>query len=94
MSQDTDCRIALPRTLEMSSIGEVYNLLKSAADSMAERFFVDMDEVAIVDTAAVQLLIIFLQSIESRGGSVEWENLSIQVYQAAAELGLEDALGC
>jgi hypothetical protein len=46
----------------------------------------------LIDAAGMQLIVQFLLFMRAKDCRVEWINDSIQIYQIAAELGLENEL--
>jgi hypothetical protein len=45
-----------------------------------------------VGNAALQMLVSFVHTLAARNAKVEWENLSVALFQAAETLNLQDAL--
>lgn len=82
----------LPRSLEIAGIEDVYQQVLKFSKNTYKKFVLDAGEVALVDTAGIQLIVQFLRTLRSSGCEVSWINDSIQIYQMAAELGLADEL--
>ena len=83
----------LPRSLEISGIEKIYQNMLEKLKNTYSKFTIDAGEVALVDAAGIQLLVHFIRTLKAGGCDVCWENYSIQVYQVAAELSLDDELG-
>lgn len=82
----------LPRIVEIDNIIECKAQLMGLRDAVATEVVLDVEDVVAVDAAGLQLLAAFVSSVHLAGGRVEWENLSVPLYQAAHSLGLEDVL--
>jgi anti-anti-sigma regulatory factor len=82
----------LPRVLEIAELDSVYKELAKFARKTYSKFTLDAGQVALIDAAGMQLIVQFLLFMRARDCQVEWINDSIQIYQIAAELGLENQL--
>jgi anti-anti-sigma regulatory factor len=82
----------LPRVLEIEEIESVYRDLAKFARSSYSKFTLDAGQVALIDAAGMQLIVQFLIFMRGKDCVVDWVNDSIQIYQAALELGLDDQL--
>ncbi len=82
----------LPRSLEIADIGKVYQEVLKMTANTYKKFVVDAGEVALIDTAGIQLIVQLLMVLRSTGCEVSWINDSVQIYQMAAELGVADQL--
>ncbi len=82
----------LPRVMEISEIESVYKELLKFAKKKYSKFTLDAGKVALIDAAGIQLIVQFLLFMRAKDCQVEWVNDSIQIYQMAAELGLEGQL--
>lgn len=82
----------LPRVLEIAEIESVYKELKKFTRKSYSKFTLDAGKVALIDAAGMQLIVQFLFFLRNKGTKVEWVNDSVQIYQIAAELGLDDCL--
>ena len=82
----------LPRVMEISEIESVYQELLQFAKKSYSKFTLDAGKVALIDAAGIQLIVQFLHFMRARECKVEWINDSVQIYQIAAELGLEGQL--
>lgn len=82
----------LPRNMEIAGISNVYKEVLKFTEKSYDKFVLDAGEVALIDTAGIQLLIQLITAFRSTGCEVSWINDSIQIYQMAAELGVADRL--
>ena len=82
----------LPRNLEIADIDKAYQDVVKFIGNSYEKFVLDAGEVALIDTAGVQFLLQLVRSLKATGCELSWTNDSIQVYQMAAELGVNDEL--
>lgn len=82
----------LPRVLEISEIETAYKDLMKFAKKKYSKFTLDAGKVAMIDAAGIQLIVQFLLFMRAKDCQVEWVNDSVQIYQIAAELGLEGQL--
>lgn len=82
----------LPRVLEIAEIQAVYKELVKFARKRYSKFTLDAGQVALIDAAGIQLIVQFLIFMRAKDCQVEWINDSVQIYQIAAELGVEDQL--
>lgn len=92
-STENGRKIVLPGNMEIGSLDEIYQQMSRIASRKRKQFTIDGGEVAIIDSAGIQLLIAFIQALVNKGCEVAWENYSVQIYQLADELGVADQLG-
>jgi ABC-type transporter Mla MlaB component len=92
ISIDGRCAWKLPQIIEIGNIHEIYNQLAALMAQNTPVVALDVEDIVVVDTAAVQLLASFVRSLAARGARVEWENLSVPLYQAAETLDMQEAL--
>jgi phospholipid transport system transporter-binding protein len=78
----TDCRIA--------DVGQLQQTFASHLD--ASQITLDGTEVERVDTAALQLLVVYRHELEKRGHAMQWAGVSAPLYDAASQLGLTQTL--
>jgi anti-anti-sigma regulatory factor len=83
----------LPQIIEIGQVAGFCAELRKLAAAGSPVVTLDLEDVVVADTAALQTLVCFVRTMQSRGGRVEWENLSVPVYMAACTLDLQDALG-
>ena len=82
--------IALPADFRLGSVAEVKAELIDAFDAAAAQL--DGAGVERVDTAALQLLVVFRREATARGQSPTWLGVSEVMRDAAGMLGLAQAL--
>lgn len=82
----------LPRVMEISEIESAYKDLMKFARKKYSKFTLDAGKVALIDAAGIQLIVQFLLFMRGKECQVEWVNDSVQIFQIAAELGLEGQL--
>ncbi len=78
-----DCRIAAQVALKAELLGA----LESSAIVL-----LDGNQVERVDTAALQLLVLFRRELQARGGTLDWRGASGALNEAAGLLGLAQVL--
>lgn len=91
-NKDLEGKYVLPRSLEIAGIQKVYKEVLKLTKTTYKKFVLDAGEVALIDTAGIQFLVQLVTTLRSTDCEVCWENDSIQIYQMAAELGLEEQL--
>ena len=57
------------------------------------RVELDFEDVDVVDTAALQLLVAFTKEAHKRGVSISWQQPSAALFRSAELLGLSQELG-
>ena len=77
-----DCRIAAQAALKVELLGA----LKAGA------IVLDGAQVERVDTAALQLLVLFRRELDAHGGTLRWHGTSDALNEAAGLLGLAQIL--
>lgn len=82
--------IVLREQETIRNVGELKALLEPQVD--AATIVVEGSAVAGIDTAALQVLAAAALSVRSAGGSVEWQNPSEALTEAATLLALDDHL--
>ncbi|CAN0476911.1 MAG: lipid asymmetry maintenance protein MlaB [Pseudohongiellaceae bacterium] len=82
----------LPRVMEIAQIETAYEELLEFAKQGYSKFTLDAGKVALIDAAGIQLIVQFLLYMRGKDCQVEWINDSVQIYQIAAELGVEGQL--
>lgn len=92
MSDDTTSRWKLPQIIEIENAIPVSDELRRLNAENRPLVVLDIEDVVAVDTAALQLLVSFVNTVQARGGRIEWENLSVPLYQSACVLDLQDML--
>ena len=86
-------RLVLPAHLLINNLDSLHAELCKLLKGKKQQLVVDGGEIALADSAGVQLLVAFFRSFLAGGGKVEWENYSVQLYQMADELGMAGQLG-
>lgn len=68
--------------------------LKAELEQVLQRGDIVIEAQALerVDTAALQLLLLFRRELERHGGSLAWRGTNATLHEAAALLGLEQSL--
>jgi phospholipid transport system transporter-binding protein len=77
-----DCRMATQAALKAELLGALN----------AGAIVLDGGQVERVDTAALQLLVVFRRELEARGGTLAWHGTSSALSEAAGLLGLAQLL--
>ncbi len=77
-----DCRLAAQAALK-TQLEEVLH---------QGEIVLDVEALERVDTAALQLLVLFRRELESRGGKLGWRGANVVLDEAAGLLGLEQLL--
>lgn len=91
-SKDLEGSYVLPRSLEIAGIQKIYKEVLELTETTYKKFVLDAGEVALIDTAGIQFIVQLIATLKSTNCEVSWANDSIQIYQMAAELGLEEQL--
>jgi anti-anti-sigma regulatory factor len=86
-------KVALPARMLINDLEGFCKELRKIYSSKKTRVVLDTGELSVIDSAGVQLLVAFVKSFTAKGGAVEWDNYSVQLYQMADELGLAGQLG-
>jgi phospholipid transport system transporter-binding protein len=82
--------IGLPPDCRIADMGELHRQFSSSLD--APQITLDGTEVNRVDTAALQLLVVYQRELEKRGHAMQWAGVSAPLYDAASQLGLAQTL--
>lgn len=77
-----DCRMAAQAALKAELLGALN----------AGAIVLDGGQVERVDTAALQLLVVFRRELDARGGTLAWHGASVALNEAAGLLGLAQLL--
>jgi phospholipid transport system transporter-binding protein len=77
-----DCRLAAQAALK-AQLQEVLHKGETVLDG---------ERLERIDTAALQLLVLFRRELESRGGTLRWRGVNQVLVEAASLLGLEPLL--
>lgn len=82
--------VALPADCRMAAQAALKNELLAALD--ADSIVLDGRAVDRIDTAALQLLLLFRRERDARGGACDWDGSSAALNEAADLLGLTPLL--
>ncbi|MFK8047060.1 MAG: lipid asymmetry maintenance protein MlaB [Halioglobus sp.] len=85
-------KIALDASMEISNATKLLGRLKKCAAREAD-VDVNAENVEVVDTAGLQLLLSFRRAVEGNGRELRWRSPSEALLKAAAQTGLVDELG-
>ena len=86
----TETRIAIPADCRIADVGDLHKQLTGALDS--PQIVLDGSAVDRVDTAALQLLVVFQREAQKRARPVNWAGASVPLHDAATQLGLAQVL--
>jgi phospholipid transport system transporter-binding protein len=85
-----EVRVGVPADFR---IGEVAGMHRQLSDVLvAKQIVLDGSAVERVDTAALQLLVVFQREVAKRGNQVNWAGVSAPLHDAASQLGLAQIL--
>jgi phospholipid transport system transporter-binding protein len=82
--------IGLPSDCRIAGVGDLQQQFSASLD--APQITLDGTEVERVDTAALQLLVVYQRELQKRGHALQWANVSAPLYDAASQLGLAQTL--
>jgi phospholipid transport system transporter-binding protein len=82
--------LGLPSDCRIADVGELHRQFSSSLD--ASQIALDGSKVDRVDTAALQLLVVYQRELEKRGHAMQWAGVSAPLYDAASQLGLAQTL--
>ncbi|WP_158628811.1 STAS domain-containing protein [Dyella choica] len=85
-----DARVSMPVDCRIAEVGAMHAQLRGALES--SRIVLDGSAVDRVDTAALQLLVVFQREAKKRERQVQWAQVSAPLHDAASQLGLAEAL--
>ncbi|GFZ86061.1 STAS domain-containing protein [Dyella caseinilytica] len=85
-----EVRVGMPADFRMAEVTEMHRQLREALDGSS--IVLDGGAVDRVDTAALQLLVVFQREAQKRGGQVTWAAVSAPLYDAASQLSLAQTL--
>jgi len=90
-ASDSACEVTLPADCRLAAQVAVQTELVKALERGVP-VVLDGCGVERIDTAALQLLLLFGRALADQGGSFSWKGASDTVREAAAALGLDDIL--
>ena len=92
MAVDTET-IVLEKDLCLSGVSVLYAQLQEFINSQNKRnYLINGADVENIDTAALQLLALFLQEIQINGSQISWEQPTQTLIEASRTLGLASHL--
>jgi ABC-type transporter Mla MlaB component len=86
----SETRVNMPADCRIADVGELHTQLKGALGG--SQIVLDGAAVERIDTAALQLLVVFQHEAKKRERQVQWAGASAPLYDAAGQLGLMEAL--
>ncbi|NRA62352.1 MAG: STAS domain-containing protein [Psychrobium sp.] len=86
--------IALPPTLDISSVSEFHQTILTSLNNNTTSTSVIIDTGANerVDTAGIQLLLVLINELSNRDLAFSWQNMSNDLHTNANRLDLKQAL--
>ena len=84
--------VDLPENLTIANAEALYNEL-DAHSSGSQDVILNAQEVARADTAGLQLLYLFQQTLQQHQASVLWQSPSTALLEASEQLGMKHHLG-
>ncbi|WP_286239186.1 STAS domain-containing protein [Neptuniibacter halophilus] len=87
----TGSTLKLPEELSIANVTEWKNKLIDLVNE-PEPLLLEADQLARVDTAAMQLLLAFVRKASAANKSCQWQNPSTVLIETAEQLGLSQSL--
>lgn len=81
-------QINLPENLTIHHINSQFSELKQTITSSEGTVVFDAGAVDSIDTAGLQMLLVFIRNLESRNINFSWQNASEQLIDSAKNLNL------
>jgi phospholipid transport system transporter-binding protein len=85
-----EVRVGMPADFRIAEVSEMHRQLREALDGSS--IVLDGGSVDRVDTAALQLLVVFQHEARKRGSQVTWAAASAPLQDAASQLALAQTL--
>jgi phospholipid transport system transporter-binding protein len=85
-----ETKVGMPADFRIAEVTDMHRQLVAALD--APQIVLDGTTVDRIDTAALQLLVVFQREVQKRGKQMNWAGVSTPLYDAASQLGLAQAL--
>jgi phospholipid transport system transporter-binding protein len=85
-----EVRLGIPVDFRMAEVTDMHRQFGGALE--AAQIVLDGSAVDRVDTAALQLLVVFQREAQKRGNQVNWAGVSAPLHDAASQLGLAQVL--
>lgn len=79
--------LGMPADFRMGEVTDMHRQLVGALDAGA--IVLDGSAVERIDTAALQLLVVFQREVQKRGSQMNWAGVSAPLHDAASQLGLQ-----
>jgi len=92
MTMNSDNILLLPNELSIENVSEYKDALIEHLETSSSVITVDGSGLSRVDTAGVQLLVVFVRQIIANGKKVQWQGCSDALQSTAAQLGLKQQL--
>jgi phospholipid transport system transporter-binding protein len=89
-SKNKEKRVGMPADFRIGDVTDMHRQLTAALD--APQIVLDGTTVERVDTAALQLLVVFQREVQKRGSQMNWAGVSVPLHDAASQLGLAQVL--
>lgn len=83
---------SLPAKMTIETVTELHTAFSNLVKSCDEKAIIDSGELVETDLLGLQFLAVLVTDLARRSVTVVWDNLSIDLYQSADELGLCGAL--
>ena len=91
MSEET-INFHLGEKIAFTNIADVYEKLKSIDFSKAKNVELDAEDLEELDLMGLQMLMAFIGKVQKQGAAISWENPTIELFEAATDLGFNAAL--
>ncbi|EPJ45681.1 MAG: hypothetical protein OFPI_36300 [Osedax symbiont Rs2] len=89
---NSDNILLLPNQLSIENVSEYKDTLIEHLETSSSVVTVDGSELSRVDTAGVQLLVIFVRQVIANDKQVKWQSCSDVLQATAEQLGLKQQL--
>ncbi len=93
MAKEKTITFALPDTISIENINEFYKTLTEFEYKEKGKVIIDADDCEDIDFSGLQILASFVKTLKKEKVDFAWDNLSISLFQASEDLGMNDALG-
>lgn len=89
---DNKLTLSFDHRFSIREVATIYTQLQQLLDKDVD-VELDFEDVDVVDTAALQLLVAFTKEANKRGTSITWQQPSAALFRSAELLGLSHELG-
>jgi phospholipid transport system transporter-binding protein len=86
----SEVRLGMPADFRIGEVTDVHRQFGEALD--ASQVVLDGSAVERIDTAALQLLVVFQREVQKRGNQMNWAGVSAPLHDAAGQLGVTQIL--